>query len=170
MVLYALPKPGVLKKRVVQYVLMMNVAITDILLITIHGTPTVGVFLANKWPFGKGACHVIALVKHTVFFMKLFSIMLLIVHKAYQMVYPFDSQLLKKTDAIKTVSVFWFLSLTLNVIGIIGSENTAFSWKHLSCIAMQGKREWEGIVLITGLGLAVSIIITSLIVIVPIVR
>ena len=53
------------------------------------------------------------------------------------------------------------------------SKNTALSWRYLSCIAevyLQEKLAWEGIVLITGLGLAVSIMIASLIVIAPIAR
>ena len=111
MVLYALPAPGVLEEKKGQYVLMMNLAMVDNLIIMVQGLPTVGVMFADKWAFGSVICHVLALIKHTGFYMKLCSVLLLEVHKAYAMIYPFDALVRKsKSSAVKTVAVFWAIS------------------------------------------------------------
>ena len=168
MVLYAFPFPGVLEKKKVAYILMMNLAVNDILVLLVQGLPTVGVFFADKWPFGRGLCHVIALIKHTVFFMKLFSVFLLGLHKAYIMTYPFEGLVLTNTSAMRTVVGFGFLSFLLNIIGIIGSDSTTFSPNFMSCnadIYLSDSLRWEGYLLLAVLGVTVSILMTSLFVI-----
>ena len=173
MVLHAFPKRDVLEKKKVQYVLTVSVATTDILVLLVHGVPTMGVFFADKWPFGGKFCHVIALIKHTVFYMKLFSVMLLCLHKAFFMCFPFRGLVMTKRCAIKTVIAFWPLSLLLNTIGLMGSGQTAFS--GLSCnaynyIYLKKTLSWEGYTLVSVLGVIVSILLTSLVIISHIAR
>ena len=168
MVLYAFPVPGVLKKKNVQYILMMNLAMVDNLIILMQGLPTVGVMFADKWPFRSGICHVLALIKHTVFYMKLCSVLLLAVHKGYTMICPFKSLSLKKEQSTKTVALFWAISFLLNIFGLIGSDSTTFSAKFLSCnaeIYLSKSLNWAGYLLLTILGVAALTLLISLLII-----
>ena len=169
LVLYALPVPGVLEEKKGQYVSMMNLAMVDNLIILMQGLPTVGVMFADKWPFRSGICHVLALIKHTVFYMKLCSVLLLAVHKAYAMIYPFDAIARKsKSSAVKTVAVFWAISFLLNIFGLIGSDSTTFSAMFLSCnaeIYLSKSLNWAGYLLLTILGVAALTLLISLLII-----
>ena len=168
MVLHAFPVPGVLKKKNVQYILMMNLAMIDNLIILMQGLPTVGVLFADKWPFKIGVCQVLALIKHTFFYMKLFSVFLLAVHKSYSMLYPFKGMLLSKSSAVKKVGAFWVISFLLNIVGLIGSDSTTFSALFLSCnadIYLSKSLNWAGYFLLTVLGVVVLILLTSLLII-----
>ncbi|XP_063691214.1 nociceptin receptor-like [Bolinopsis microptera] len=171
MVLHAFPKRGVLEHKKVQYVLTVSLAATDILVLLVHGVPTMGVFFADKWPFGGELCHVIALIKHTVFYMKLFSVILLCLHKAFTMCFPFRGMVMTKRSSIKTVIALLPLSLLLNTIGLMGSDQTAFS--GLSCnaeIYLKKALNWEGYALLSFLGVIISILLASLVIISHIAR
>ena len=88
----------VLDYKKISTVILVNLAIADILVIVVQGVPTVGVLFTDCWPFGSDLCHVLALVKYALFYMEVVLVMLLSVHRAYILSFPFRGLLITKTS------------------------------------------------------------------------
>ena len=150
LVLHAFQFPDVLDYKKVSLVILTNLAVTDILVLLVQGIPTIGVFAADSWQFGSVACHFQALLKYVLFFMEISLVTMLIVHRAYILIYPFKGRLITKRGTVKAVIVFWVVSVLLNVVGLMGSDTTLFDPRFLSCnagIYLQANAGWEGYVL-----------------------
>ena len=150
LVLHAFLYPDLLDYKKVSLVILTNLAVADFLVLLVMGLPTVGVLVADRWPFGSKVCHFVALTKHALFYIQVLLVSMLSAHRAYILTFPFKGMLITKRGAVKTAIVLWVVSITLNLIGIIGSEVTFFDQGYLSCSAKiyaQSKIEWEGYLL-----------------------
>ena len=156
LVLHAFQYPDLLDYKKISLVILKNLAVTDILILLVQGVPTIGVFLADRWPFGSELCQVLGLTKYIMFYIEAFLVIMLSAHRAYILTFPFKGMLLTKRSAIRTVILLWMVSILLNVVGIIGSERTLFDRRFLSCnagIYLKNELNWEGYLL----GISISI-------------
>ena len=168
LVLHAFHFPNILDYKKVSIVILTNLAVADILCVFVQGLPTVGVFFADRWPFGSELCHFLALMKYILFYMEVSLTMILSAHRAYILTYPFKGRQITKRSTIKTMITFWIISFLLNVVGLVGSDVTFFDARFLSCnagIYLKKEMEWEGYFLGTCLFIAAFILGVSLLVI-----
>ena len=163
-ILHVLPRPGVLEKKKVQNVLMMSLAGVDVVLLVVLGVITSGVLLVDAWCWGGVVCHVTALFSHVVVYEKLFVILLMTLHRAFVLCYPFRAgYMFTNWRAVKTVALSCILSLLLGGIALAGSQATLF--QPPSCIPQIYLRDtlaWAGWLLLSVVGITISSILVAL--------